>query len=299
MANAQLGQVLRQLRRWVGGTADEAATDGQLLERFAVRREEAAFAALVVRYGPMVLGVCRRVLQHEQDAEDAFQASFLVLARKAGAIRRRESVGGWLYQVAYHIAVKARAGAARRRLLEQQVSEMFPTDSAEEAGWRELRPVLDEELSRLPRKYRDPLVSCYLQGKSNRQAADELGWPAGSMSRRLERARELLRERLVRRGITLSTGLLAAVLTENASATVPATMLAPTVRAAMLFTAGNTVAVGALSAPAAHIAQGVLKTMFYTKLKIAVAALLAVSVVTGGAGVVTNHVLNADQPSAG
>jgi RNA polymerase sigma-70 factor (ECF subfamily) len=217
-------------------------TDRQLLERFVTRRDGAAFAALVQRHGPRVLGVCRRVLRHEQDAEDVFQATFLVLARKAAVIPWQESVSRWLSAVAYRLALHARGGAARRRRRERPVGAVRPgTPSADEgpeppAGpggeWdslaekyhpcaeplaevarRELRRVLDDELHRLPEKYRAPVVLCYLEGKTNEEAARELGWPTGSMSRRLARARALLQERLTRRGLALALVVLALVFT--------------------------------------------------------------------------------------
>src|SRR5208283_4994999 len=206
MANEQLTCVLRHVRKLIGLERSTELTDGQLLDAFVVRRDEAAFTTLVQRHGPMVQRVCRRVLGDAHDAEDAFQAAFLVLARKAGAIRHRSSVGGWLYEVAYHLALRGRANAARRRKHERQAPEMSPPNPLSEREREELQTMLDEELHRLPEKYRTPLVLCYLEGKTNTQAAEELGWPAGSMSSRLTRARELLRDRLAGRGVALSAG---------------------------------------------------------------------------------------------
>jgi RNA polymerase sigma-70 factor (ECF subfamily) len=218
-------------------------TDRQLLERFVTRRDGAAFAALAQRHGPRVLAVCRRTLRHEQDAEDVFQATFLVLARKAAVIPWQESVSRWLSAVAYRLALHARGGAARRRRRERPARAVRPeTPPADRGGheppadpggeWdslpekyhpcaeplaevarRELRRVLDDELRRLPEKYRAPVVLCYLEGKTNEEAARELGWPTGSMSRRLARARALLRQRLTRRGLALATVVLALVFT--------------------------------------------------------------------------------------
>jgi RNA polymerase sigma factor (sigma-70 family) len=176
-------------------------TDSQLLKRFARQQDEAAFAALVKRHGPMVLAVCRRILRDAHDADDAFQATFLVLVRKAPVIARPELLGNWLYGVAYRVAVKARIIAARRSERERQVPAMTLSDPLSDVTGRELRAVLDAELSRLPEKYRAPLVLCYLEGKTNEQAARLLGWPIGSISGRLARARELLRERLLSRGL--------------------------------------------------------------------------------------------------
>src|SRR5262249_12073054 len=163
MATASLDSVLHHLRRLVGVPRSGEPTDAQLLRRFARQRDEAAFALLVQRHGPMVLGVCQRVLGHRQDAEDAFQAAFLVLARQAAAMAWRDSVSAWLYTVAYRLALRARARAARRRFHERQVASMVRVEAPGETVGQEWRPLLDEELSRLPEKYRAPLVLCYLQ----------------------------------------------------------------------------------------------------------------------------------------
>src|SRR5260370_12089248 len=165
--------------------SEAAPADGQLLQRYVAARDETAFAALVERYGALVLGVCERVLQHSHDAEDAFQATFLVLARRAATLDGRGSLGNWLYAVAYRTAIKARQSAARRRARELQVLNMSTVLSSEEEEWSDLRPLLDEELNQLPVKYRAPLVLCYLEGKTQAQAARELGWPTGSSTRPL------------------------------------------------------------------------------------------------------------------
>jgi RNA polymerase sigma factor (sigma-70 family) len=282
MANGPLGLVLRQIRRLAGGEPGADLTDSHLLERFTTRGEESAFAALVQRHGPMVLGVCRRVLHQAEDAEDAFQATFLVLARKARSVRRRESVGGWLYQVAYRLAVRARAASARRRAHERKAAVMAQARPEAEAGWDDVQPVLDQELNRLPEKYRLPLVLCYLEGKTNRQAADELGWPEGSMARRLARGRELLRERLVERGVGLPVGPLAMLLAVKAPAVVPTALLNATAAGAAAFAAGPTTVPGMISTRAAAWAEGMLKSMWITKLRLVAVVLLA-GVVAGGA----------------
>src|SRR5262245_694448 len=164
MSTGNAGSLLRHVLRLLAGRK-AAAPDGQLLERFTRERDEAAFAALVSRYGPLVLGVCRRVLHHEQDAEDVFQATFLVLARKAETIRRTEAVGSWLYGVAHRLALKARAGAARRSVHESRAPQAETLDPAADMTWRELQTVLDEELARLPDRYRAPLLLCYFDGQ--------------------------------------------------------------------------------------------------------------------------------------
>jgi RNA polymerase sigma factor (sigma-70 family) len=234
--------------------------DRQLLERFTAGREEAAFAALVRRHGPLVLGVSRRVLRQRQDAEDVFQATFLVLARKAGSIRKGEALGSWLHGVAYRIALKARTQAARRRARERRAEAMHPVDTHAEAVWRDLAPVLDEELQRLPANYRSPLILCYWQGKTHKAAALELGWPVGTLAWRLARARSLLQGRLVRRGITLSAGLLATVLAERVAAGVPPTLASTTVGAVLAFTAGKP----GLSSGAIALAEEILQPMAVT-----------------------------------
>src|SRR5947209_2361714 len=204
--------VVRYLRKITFREGGDSFTDGDLLEAFLTRRDEAAFEALLRRHGPMVLGVCRRVLDDADSADDAFQATFLVLARKAESIRKRPSVGSWLFGVAFRTALKARASAVRRRIHERAIMHPATTDPREEIVWRELRPLLDAEMDRLPEKYRAPLVLCYLEGKTNEEAARELGWTKGTVSGRLARARDVLRQRLVRRGLDLTAGALAAVL---------------------------------------------------------------------------------------
>ena len=180
MTSKQAGIILQHIRRIAGKTSVAQPPDAQLLARFSAEHDEAAFATLVRRHGPMVLNVCRTVLHHEQDAEDAFQATFLVLARKAESIRQPEAVAGWLYEVAYHVAVKAQAETARRRAQERKVMPMPPADPTLDMTLRDLRRVLHEELRRLPDKYRVPLVLCYLEGRSQEEAADQLGWSKGT-----------------------------------------------------------------------------------------------------------------------
>jgi RNA polymerase sigma factor (sigma-70 family) len=199
--------------------ADESAvdlSDSGLLERFLTGDEataQEAFRVLVESHGPMVLGICRHILNEEHDAEDAFQATFLVLAQKAGSIRNRFVLAGWLHEVAHRIAVKARVSAHRRRTLERQAMAMSPVpiesnEQNEAAAWNELRPVLHDEVGRLPEKYRLPVILCYLEGKTNEEAAELLHWPVGTVKGRLSRARDVLRTRLMRRGLVLSAAFL-------------------------------------------------------------------------------------------
>jgi RNA polymerase sigma factor (sigma-70 family) len=273
-------------------------TDGELLECYIARRDEAAFGALVRRHGPMVLGVCRRVLGNVHDAEDAFQATFLVLVRKAASIVPRAMVGNWLYGVAHNTALKAKAMNSKRRAREQQAALRRRPDASTDV-WQQLQPLLDEELSRLPNKYRVPIILCELEGKPIKEAARHLGWPQGTVASRLARGRALLSRRLLGRGLTLSSGAVAAALAQNAAtAGLPGPLLVSTVQAASVFAVGQAAA-GAIPAKVAVLTEGVLKAMLMTKLKIAAAVLLAVGLVAIGTGVLTSGQLVARQPGAG
>jgi RNA polymerase sigma factor (sigma-70 family) len=241
--------------------------DAHLLERFTTRHSEAAFAVLVERHGPLVHGVCRRVLQNAHDTEDAFQAAFLVLARKAHTINKHQSLASWLYKVAYRIALRARADIARRRTQEKEAIQSQPPSPAEVAQ-REMGQLVDEEVQRLPEKYRAPVLLCYLQGQTNEQAAQQLSCPTGTVKIRLMRARDLLRKRLSRRGLGLSiAGLSVLFLQSAASAAVPPPLVQATVGAATT---------GGLSAGVAGLVKGTLTGMCLTKLKVAAALLLTV-----------------------
>jgi RNA polymerase sigma factor (sigma-70 family) len=279
MATNRLRKALNHLQLALAPPGAEALTDAQLLARFLASRDEAVFAVLVRRHGPMVLGVCRRVLRHAQDAEDAFQATFFVLARKAGSVLKREAVGSWLYMVAYRAAQRARARQARRRVRERQVDAM-PHPQVQPEELRDWLPLLDDELGRLPQKYRAPVVLCDLEGQSRREAARQLKLPDGTLSSRLATGRRLLAERLSRRGVALSGGALAVALAEGASAAVPAPWVSATAQAAASVAAGQA---GAVVTPAAVLMNEVLRTMFITKLKVYVAtALVAVLLGVGG-----------------
>jgi RNA polymerase sigma factor (sigma-70 family) len=275
--------VLRDLREFVRRQEGGERTDGQLLERFLTHRDEAAFTALVRRHGGMVLGVCRRVLGNAHDAEDAFQATFFVLARKAADIAPRDAVGAWLYGVAYRTARRAQAMTARRRLKEQQVRETRRTATAPEEDWEEVQPLLDEELSHLPPKYQSVIVLCDLEGKTKKEAAAQLRCPEGTLSSRLTRGRRLLAKRLALRGVTLPAGTLAAVLSQGATP-VHAELVVSTGKAATRFAAGGQAAV--VSATVVALTQGVLKAMLLSKLKFATAVL--VSVIVAGVGLLAH-----------
>ena len=235
-------------------------SDEELLGRFFRAREEAAFGALLARHGPLVYGVCRRILRNASDAEDAFQATFLVLVRKGATLQQPGRLASWLYGVAHRTARKALAKAARRSESERQAREMPSQSEMSDMTFDNLRSLLDEEIAQLPEKYSLPLVLCYLEGKTNAQAAAQLGWPEGSMSRRLSRARELLRSRLAKRGLTLSAALVAAAFARPALASVPADLFASTVYASTLVADG--VAVKDVVSPAtAALVDDVLKGM--------------------------------------
>jgi len=285
MTSAQAGLVLQHLRRLAGTRRAAQTPDGQLLERFTAHCDEAAFAALVRQHGPMVLNVCRSVLRHEQDAEDAFQATFLVLARKADTIRQPEAVAGFLYEVAYHVAVKAQANAARRRARERRAAPMAPADPTLDMTVRDLQRVLHEELRRLPDKYRLPLVLCYLEGRSHEEAARQLGWSKGTFRGRLDRGREHLRRRLAGRGVLLSALVGAAAVASPAAAEA---LVDSVVRVAVP-SAVDGAASGALSAKASALAEGVIRAMFTSKLKVATAVLLVVGLVATGAAVLAQQ----------
>jgi RNA polymerase sigma factor (sigma-70 family) len=274
MATTRLHKMVGDLRRVLA----PPEADGELLLRFVLRGDEHAFSALVRRHGAMVLGVCRRVLRHDQDAEDAFQATFLVLARKARAVQKREAVSSWLYAVAFRTAQQLRAAQARRRARERQV-EVLPEVAMPAAEIIDWRLVLDHELNRLPERYRAAVVLCDVRGEPRRAAALQLGLSDGTLSRRLTAGRRLLAERLIRRGVTLSTGALVLALAREASAAVPVRLTNLTVRAAVLVAAGRA---AVLTTPAVFLMHQVLRSMLMTKLRMGVVLLL---VAVCGAGV--------------
>ncbi len=262
MSRWRLSGVQGFLRDLVGRHGSIGHTDAQLIDRFVADRDESAFASLLERYGPVVWGVCRRVLRHEQDAEDAFQATFLVLARGARSVRRRDSVRAWLHGVALKVALRAKVRRDRRQVLERAgvevaMADPTPIESADDAG-----SILDEEVRRLPEKYRVPFVLCCLEGKTGDQAALEIGCPRGTVATRLARARQRLRERLSRRGLDVP---------EGAPAMVPPAVLAAATK-------------GPATPAVWTLTEEVLRDMFVSKLKMwAVALFVAVVVMGGGA----------------
>jgi RNA polymerase sigma factor (sigma-70 family) len=292
MATGQLSGVFGQLRRAALRADGAGRTDGQLLDEFLRGRDQAAFAALVRRHGPMVLGVCRRVLRHRADADDAFQVTFLVLLRKAATLAHKERVANWLFGTAYRAALETKAA---RRHKERQVSTMPEPEAVREADvWAELRPFLDQELNRLPDKYREAVVLCDLQGLTRRQAAGQLGLAEGTLSGRLTTARRLLARRLTRHRLALSGGALAVTLSRGAGAELPAALLVSMTEAAAPVAAGGAAAV---SPRVAALTERVMKTMLLIHLRIATAVLLVAGVLFAGASVLTPAV-QAGKPPA-
>jgi RNA polymerase sigma factor (sigma-70 family) len=276
----------------------EGMTDGELLNRFLSHRDDVALAALVRRHGPMVWGVCRRLLRSHHDAEDAFQATFLVLVKKAATLPNRETVGNWLYGVAHQTAVRMRAMVARRGVREKQVEVMPEPTTAEQYVWDDLAPVVDEELSRLPDKYRVLIVLCDLEGVTRKEVARRLDIPEGTAASRLAAARAMLAKRLARRGIVLSGVLLGAVLSQqSASASVPALVVSKAIKVASLVAAGQA-ATGVISVKVAALTEGVLKVMFLSKLKGVLAVVLVVGLILAGAAGLHFQTQAADQPKA-
>lgn len=287
MPTSPTTSVIEHLRRAALLRDGAGLGDGELLGRFLERRDEAAIAALVRRHGAMVWGVCRRLLNHH-DAEDAFQATFIVLVRKAASIVPRKMVGNWLYGVAHQTALQARRTAARRRAREVQVTVMPDTTTVQQDQWPDVRPMLDQELSRLPDNYRAVIVLCDLEERTRKEVARQLGVPEGTVAGRLARARAMLAKRLVRRGVTLSAEALAAVLAQNvASASVSISLVSSTIHAATLVAVGQTAATGAISAKVAALTDGVLKVMLMSKLKAVTAVVLVLSFLVTGVTVVT------------
>lgn len=260
-------------------------SDGQLLDRYLQKRDDVAFAALVRRHGPMVWGVCQRIVGHAADADDAFQAAFLVLVRKAAAVKPREAVGNWLYGVACHTALKARTACIRVRAKEKQVTSM--PEPANDPGEQreELHMLLDQELSALPHKYRLPVVLCELEGRTRKEVAAQLKIPEGTLSSRLATAHQMLARRLARHGLAVSGASLAALIAQNAaSAYVPADVVAATLKTATLVAASQGAVTGVVSAKIAALTEGAIKAMFLSKLKTVAAVVLLLGAVAFGVG---------------
>src|SRR5579864_3785026 len=288
MSTTQLSGVLASLRRSAVLQNVVALTDGELLRRYVADRDQTAFEMLVQRHGPMVLGGCRRLVANSQDAEDVFQATFLVLVRKAATVQPGERVGNWLYGVAHHAAQKVRANNTRRQAREKQVRSLPEPATLADGFWRDLEPLLDRELSRLPEKYRLPIVLCDLEGRTRSEAARQLGWPEGTVAGRLACARKMLAKRLARHGLPVSAGVLAAVFSETRiQAAVPQLPVITTLRAANE---------GVVPAGVSSVAEGVMRTMLLSNLKHPVLVLVAVTIIAAGAALVIGRPQQADKP---
>jgi RNA polymerase sigma factor (sigma-70 family) len=272
MARGQLGQAIGYLRRVIGGPGSDA-TDLQLLQCYAATKQDEAFTTLVRRHGAMVLGVCRRVLGNNCDADDAFQATFLVLARKAGSVPWRESIGNWLYGVAYRIASKQRGERARRSGHERAAGARRSEATTENPAALELQQVLDEELARMPEKFRMPLLLCCLQDQTLDEAGQQLGWSFATVKGRLQRGRDALRHRLRGRGVTLSAGVLATILAPSVVQAVPLHLLNSTCQSAATRT---------MTAPVAALVKGAMQAMFWMKMKTATMVLTAICAIGVG-----------------
>ena len=304
MANTQINRVLEHLRQAVLGREGGDLTDHELLDCFLAERAEMAFEALVRRHGPMVIGVCRRVLGHPQDAEDAFQATFLVLVRKAASVWPRSQVGPWLHGVAYRTALKARALRLKRQAVEKplgQAPEPALTAAGETHDWLAL---LDQELNGLPAKYRVPIVLCDLEGKTHHDAAMHLGWPQGTLAGRLARARNLLGRRLARRGVPVMLAtLILGISQQAAAAAVPPALVAATAKAATYVALSQAVSAGAVSTHVAALAEGVMKIMLLGKIKKVLVGLLALVVLATGVGTLAHFAAGSGEspqvPAAG
>jgi RNA polymerase sigma factor (sigma-70 family) len=260
-------------------------TDGQLMRHYVSSGDNAAFGILVGRHGPMVLAVCRRILRHAEDAEDAFQAAFLVLARKGNRVAGRQTIGGWLHGVAYHVALDVRRRGARRKAKEQQVEDMPHPLVTPEEDQHELLAVLDRELNRLPEKYRLPVVLCELEGRSRKEAARQLDLPEGTLSSRLGRARKMLARRMAAHGPAVTGASLTALFASEAGAAcVTGPLVASTIRAAG----------GVVSAGVVALAEGVLKAMLLTKIKAAALVLLLAASVGVGSVTLTYRAMAAE-----
>jgi RNA polymerase sigma factor (sigma-70 family) len=286
MAKAALNGVLHHLRKVAAVPTYRKWSDRELVERFIAEHDDLAFTVLVERHGPMVLGVCRRALANFHDAEDACQATFLVLARKAASLRKRTSLSSWLHGVACRVAASLKRDHARRRRRDRAAAAPAPRDPAAEVTWREMQSILDEELQRLPERYRVPLILCYLECLTRDEAAQQLGVSPGTLHGRLERGRDGLRQRLTKRGLTLSAVMSAAALgTGVTQAALAPTFVVSSTRAALLLAEGQPLTESAVATQVLALTQEVLKNMFLSKVKLGTAAVLCaglfVAMVTG------------------
>ncbi len=254
-----------ELARLFEGGSVSGLSEWELLERYRERRDESAFEALVIRHGPMVLAVCRRALGVTPDADDAFQATFLILIRRAGHLGPRDAIGPWLYGVARRVAARARDQAARRRRREPVTLDRDVEGRSRSATEPDVSEILDQEWNRLPARYRSPMVLCYLEGRTHEEAARDLGWPVGTVKGRLARAREILRDRLTRRGFEPMSGVVLAANSLDLRGILDRVLIDRVVGTSVRMAAGHSVAQAA-SQSITSLAQGALNSMFYRKL---------------------------------
>jgi RNA polymerase sigma factor (sigma-70 family) len=286
--------VVSYIKKMAAGLEARGLDDRVLLGRFVELRDERAFAQLVERHGGLVMGVCRRLLQHAQEAEDAYQATFMVLAQKAGSIHKRSSLSSWLHGVAHRVSLKARTAVARRRGQEMRALSGNQTQAPLDLNWQDVGQVVDDELGRLPEKYRAPLLMCYLEGKTQDEAARALGWNVDQLRGRLDRGRQKLRDGLIRRGVSYSGGLLVGALATDV-ATASAPLLASTVKAALSFNLGHA---GSASPLALTLARAILHAITAAKVKAVVSLGFAACILTVGATVLTNVIQAAKTSNA-
>ncbi len=299
MAIGHRGSINDSLGRLFDAGTVTGLGEAQLLERFLSQGDEAAFEAILCRHGPMVLGVCRRVLDDPHDVADAFQTTFLILVKKARSIRDRDVLGTWLHGVARRVAVRAKVNARRRRTRERSGAEGLDVvqPGADRSDADELRSLIDAELERLPLRYRQPVILCDLEGQTHEQAAMQLGCPVGTVKSRLSRGRDQLRSRLVRRGVAPSASLLASMLIPESAHAVPVELIQQTLGAATRLAAGNAIAAGTSSAGVVTLFKGVLRSMLITKLKYAAVGLTAVAITMAGARVLVGQPAAAPAPA--
>jgi RNA polymerase sigma factor (sigma-70 family) len=284
MSKAQLGTVLRYLQDVTATHQYVDCTDRELLQAFLVQEDQAAFSALVKRHGPLVLAVCRRMLPQVQDSEDAFQATFLLLVRQAASIRKPESLASWLHGVAYRMSRNLQRAAARRRKHESQAQPKPSSNPSWTAAWQEVQILVDEETQRLPTVNREAFILCCLENQSSSEVARTLGQKEATIRSRVARARQLLQKRLAKRGVSLVAVMSTAALgTNSGTAGVPAPLVVSTVKAALAYAQGN-LGVGIISAEVVALVQGATKALAFTKLQVATALVLALSVGVGTAG---------------
>ncbi len=299
MTTTDANRLIRHLRHAVLRQNGADLTDGELLELYVTRRDEGAFEALFRRHGPMVLGVCRRILRNQADAEDAFQATFLVFVRRAASIRSRSTVSNWLYAVAHNTALKAKAMSQKRHAKEREAGSVAK-DEARAEVWQELQTLLDTVLSKLAEKYRIPILLCDLEGRTIKEAARHLGWPQGTVATRLTRGRAQLAKQLTKHGLTLSGGVIATALAqESALGNLPSALLASTAKAASSFAAtGHYMAAGVVSAKVAALTNVTMKTMLLAKLRLCISLVLVFAFIGVSTGVYWAHGSDASEITA-